>query len=317
MTGADPEGTIARARFGPVRVIFGERGGRYPEGNSLIVEGDREHVLVDPSLALVGAGGELPRADRVLNSHCHEDHIAGNHLYPRAPWLVHAADRPGFRSLDDMMAIYGYQEPADEEIDRVFRKLVVEQFHYTPRADVEALCEGDRFDLGGVTLEVIHTPGHTRGHCCFLVEWSESGSTRRLLYLGDIDLSSFGPYYGDASSDLGQFRRSLQRLRQLPASVWITSHHKGVLTDRAAFDDALRAFAARLDEREARLLRMLERGPRTPADLAQERLLYPPGHADLWVDCAEARSIAQHLDELVAAGRVVRRGDARFALAAG
>ena len=32
--------------------------------------------------------------------------------------------------------------------------------------------------------------------------------------------------------------RSLQRLAELPASVWITSHHKGVIDDRAQFVDA-------------------------------------------------------------------------------
>jgi len=63
--------------------------------------------------------------------------------------------------------------------------------------------------------------------------------------------------------------------------------------------------AARIDEREARLLQMLEAGPRTLAELARERLLYPPHATDLWVDAAEARTIEQHLAELHASGRVL------------
>jgi hypothetical protein len=91
-----------------------------------------------------------------------------------------------------------------------------------------------------------------------------------------------------------------------------------VLTDRAAFVGALHTFAARIDEREARLLQMLDAGPRTLAELVRQRLLYPPRHEELWVDFAEQRSISQHLDELIGAGRVAFDvSAAQYALAAG
>jgi hypothetical protein len=60
---------------------------------------------------------------------------------------------------------------------------------------------------------------------------------------------------------------------------------------------------------------MLAAGAQTLAGLVQQRLLYPPHADDLWIDCAEARSINQHLDELIAAGRVRSVDGARFALA--
>jgi glyoxylase-like metal-dependent hydrolase (beta-lactamase superfamily II) len=139
-----------------------------------------------------------------------------------------------------------------------------------------------------------------------------------IAFIGDIDLSGFGPYYGDASSNLADFRRSLARLPALPARAWITSHHRGVYTDRAAFEEALAAFAAKIDEREARLLQMLAAGPQTLDELVRQRLLYPPHADDLWIDCAEARSIGMHLDELAAAGRVVHEpADGRFRLTPG
>jgi len=46
------------------------------------VRGGEETVVIDPSLGLLPRRGRLPRVDRVLNSHCHEDHLAGNHLFP-------------------------------------------------------------------------------------------------------------------------------------------------------------------------------------------------------------------------------------------
>ena len=153
-----------------VTVLIGARGGKYPHGNSVLVRGASETVLIDPSLSLIGRA-PLPRIDRVVNSHCHEDHIAGNHLFPTVPWHVHAADVVGLRSLDDMMAIYGYAAA----IDAAFRHVVVDEFHYAARPDATAYADGDVFDLGGTRIRVLHAPGHTRGHCCLHIEPDEIG----------------------------------------------------------------------------------------------------------------------------------------------
>ena len=48
-------------------------------------------------------------------------------------------------------------------------------------------------------------------------------------------------------------------------------------------------------------------------DLVAQRLLYPVGYDGLWVVDAETRTIRQHLEELVAAGRVREEDDGRFA----
>ena len=56
-------------------------------------------------------------------------------------------------------------------------------------------------------------PGHTRGHSAFHVESDD------VFFLADIDLSSFGPYYGDAWSDLEDFERSLVQVRARGAAT--------------------------------------------------------------------------------------------------
>ena len=189
------------------------------------------------------------------------------------------------------------------------RRKIEAEYCYTPRPDATGYDDGAVWELGGVRVRALHMPGHTSGHCVLLVE------PQGIAFIGDIDLSGFGPYYGDASSSLADFRRTLSRLPEMPATAWVTSHHKGVYTDRPAFLSALQAFVARLDEREARLLQMLADGSRTLNDLVRQRLLYP-AHADaLWVDCAERRSITQHLAEGVAAGRVREDGDGHYRLA--
>lgn len=284
-----------------VSLLGSPRGGKYPDGRPLLVAGREERVVIDPSLALVGRAGDPPPADRVLNSHCHEDHVAGNHLYPDAPWCLPEADLPGMMSLDGLMAIYGFDGPTRED----FARVVVERFHFTPRADAQAFADGDVFDLGGVTVRAIHAPGHTRGHTVFHIEPDD------VLYLGDIDLSSFGPYYGDAWSSLDDFERTLAMVRGFTARRYATFHHVGVLDGREAFVERLDRFAAVIARREAALLAFLAE-PRRLDEIVAHRFVYRLGDAVPFADAVERRSMEQHLTRLVTAGAVEVTAPGRF-----
>lgn len=297
---------VPSASFGPVTVYFGDKSGKYPDGNQVVVRGRDATVAFDTPQVANRIGAVLGEADLVILGHVHEDHMAGLHLMRDTPVHVHEADVAAARSWAGLCRHYGY--PPDV-LEALHRKIEVD-FHYAPRPDAVAYVDGAVWDLGRTRVRALHFPGHTAGHCVLLVE------PQGIAFIGDIDLSGFGPYYGDASSNLADFRRSLQRLPEIPATVWITSHHKGVIDDRATFLERLAAFGQRIDEREARLLQRLAGGPRTRDELVRERLLYPPHADDLWIDCAEARSIAQHLDELLEDGRVCYDGStARYRLA--
>ena len=288
--------------LGPhVTLVAGPHGGKYPDGQPLLVRGRHESIVIDPSLALVDRPGGTPQADRVLNSHCHEDHVAGNHLYPKAAWCLPEADLPGIRSLDGLMAIYGFTGAGRD----AFARTVVEQFHFTPRADASAFRDGDVFELGGVRVRVIHAPGHTRGHSLFHIEPDD------VLYLGDIDLSSFGPYYGDAWSSLEDFEHTLAMVRELPARWYVTFHHIGVLEGRAAFLERLDRFTAVIARRERALLDFLAE-PRSLDDIAAHRFVYRPGDDIPYAATVEVRSMGQHVDRLLAAGRVVEVTPGRY-----
>ncbi len=125
------------------------------------------------------------------------------------------------RSIDAFLDVYGMPEP----VRSTWRQQVLDQFHYTERADATPFSHGDRYDLGGVTVTVVHLPGHTRGHSGFLVE------PDGVLYVADIDLSSFGPYYGDHWSDLEDFERSMDRCardrRRLVRHLAPQGRHRG------------------------------------------------------------------------------------------
>lgn len=298
MAAASPSDLV----LGAASVCFGEGRGKYPQGNSLFVRGREESLVIDPSLGLIPRRDALPHADRVLNSHCHEDHVAGNHLFPDVPWHVHEADLPGLQSFAGFLAIFGYD---DAGVAEGWAQLVRERFHYTERPDAVPFRDGDVFELGGgVRVRVIHTPGHTRGHSALYVE------PDAVLYLGDIDLSSFGPYYGDAWSDLEDFERSLARVRDVEARHYATFHHIGVV-DRPSFLQRLDRYAAVIEDRERRLLAFLSE-PRTLAEVAEHRFVYRRTDPVPFAGPVERRSMSQHIARLVRQGRVRELEPGRF-----
>jgi glyoxylase-like metal-dependent hydrolase (beta-lactamase superfamily II) len=293
---------IARADFGRVSVFFGEKSGKYPDGNQVVVRGTDTRAAFDTPLVANRIGAELDEAELVVLGHVHEDHMAGLHRLRHAPVHVHELDLEAARSWEGLARHFGLSPSAQaamlEKIER--------EFHYAPRPDAVGYSDGACWELGGSRVRAIHMPGHTSGHCVLLVE------PEGVAFIGDIDLSGFGPYYGDATSQLAQFRRSLQRLPELPARIWVTSHHRGVYTERAAFLDALAAFAAKIDERSERLMALLREAPRTLAELVAIRLLYPLDYEAPWVLDVERRTISQHLDELLAEGRLAVDDEGRY-----
>jgi glyoxylase-like metal-dependent hydrolase (beta-lactamase superfamily II) len=286
-------------RLGPVSIYFGEKSGKYPDGNQVVVRGADTLVAFDTPLVANRLGDELLAADLVVLGHVHEDHMAGLHRLPHAPVYVHEADAEAARSWPGLARHYGYAPAVLEGMHAKIER----EFHYVPRPDALAYANGASWDLGGgVTVRAIHAPGHTSGHCALLVE------PGGIAFIGDIDLSSFGPYYGDATSSLAAFRKTLAAVKGLPARAWITSHHKGVITDRGNFLGLLAAFASRLEAREEAIAAFLRARPATLEELIAHRFVYPKELHDLFYEDVERRTISQHLDSLAQSGRVRRDG---------
>jgi hydroxyacylglutathione hydrolase len=118
-------------------------------------------VVIDAPPDSAGIGELLRRLELapvgLLLTHGHIDHIGGAgavaaqwqlsaYLHPDDDWL--ATD-----PLGQLRALWGAMPPGDyEQPDRYL-----------------ALEHGEVLDLAGLDIEVVHTPGHTPGHCCFLL----------------------------------------------------------------------------------------------------------------------------------------------------
>ena len=292
-------------RFGAVSVHLGHKSGKYPDGNQVLVRGPELRVAFDTPLVSNHIGPEFDAVDLVILGHVHEDHMAGLHRVPEARVQVHEADLRAAQSWPGLCAHYGYPPDVLAEM----KAMIERDFHYVPRPDATAYNHDHPWDLGGgVRIRAHHLPGHTSGHCDLVVE------SEGVAFIGDIDLTGFGPYYGDATSSLQAFRKSLAEVAQLDAQIWVTSHHRSVITDRSKFLADLAGFAAKIDERSEKLIAYLRDGPQVLDQLVARRLLYPPGFSLPYVESAERNSIRMHLNELIDQG-MVQAADGRFALA--
>jgi glyoxylase-like metal-dependent hydrolase (beta-lactamase superfamily II) len=283
-----------------VSVLVGTDTGKYPSGNSLLVRGTRESIVIDPSVDVVAKGGAPIAIDAVINSHAHEDHIPGNGLFSDARVHVHDADLPGVQTLDGLMDIYGFEGEARDG----FKKVIVEEFNFAPRPDAHGFSDGAVFDLGETKIEAVHLPGHTRGHSGFRI-------SEGVFFLSDIDLTGFGPYYGDVWSDLEDFEESLRKVRDEDADFYVTFHHKGVIEGRKNFLELLDAFGAVITRRHDAMLDFLVE-PHSIEDMIARRFIYRPHVKSVFADQVEHRSAFLHLQRMQTRGEVKEVETGRF-----
>jgi len=267
--------------------VSGEKNAKFPFSNGLMIETGLR-VLVDTGFgpsrrAAVKAAGKV---DVIVNTHFHIDHAYGNQFFPEAQIWAHALDAPALRSTEQFRAYTGFTGVRE-----------FPDFPGGPPAQVvdRELMDGEVLDFGDIVLKVIHTPGHTPGH----ISLFEPNSG--ILFSGDIDLSPFGPWYGNMRSDLEEFRRSINRLVELNPKVIMTGH-SGIISDN--IQERLRNYADKFDLRDEQILQNLS-ASKTLADLVEMKIIYRrfPEPQRLY-RFFEGVMLEKHLHSLLSQGKV-------------
>lgn len=279
--------------FGPVRFIPGPNRGKYPHCHSLFIPGDG--ILIDPGAnrRQLQRLREQDLVREIWLTHWHEDHWMHLDLFDDLPLRLHPADAPPLASMDALLDAYGIADPA---FRRDFACILETRFHFRSRLPRADLTDGLTLLLDSVTVDVIHTPGHTPGHLCFF--FRQPG----ILFLGDYDLTPFGPWYGDRDSSIAQTITSIERLRQIPARVWLAGHETGVFTE--APDDLWDDYLAVIGRREGALGRFLAM-PRRLEEIVDQWIVYRKAREPIdFFRFAEAAIIRKHLERMMQVGIV-------------
>jgi glyoxylase-like metal-dependent hydrolase (beta-lactamase superfamily II) len=155
--------------------------GQFEEVISFLMIGDDFALMFDTGL---GIGNIRRVVDQltdldvvVLNSHTHYDHIGGNHLFD----TIYGLDTEYTRAR-------ALGSPPDAVADFLREGWVWKPFpEGFSKADYQSLAftidkivgEGDRIDVGGRVLEILHTPGHAPDSICLI------DRENRILFTGD------------------------------------------------------------------------------------------------------------------------------------
>lgn len=117
-------------------------------------ENTKEAVVIDPGddadrILMTLAKAEL-KVKYLINTHGHFDHVGANKQMKevtKATIAIHPGDEPMLNELSKSAAMFGLSA------------------ENSPPAD-QLLNDGDKIKFGEITLEVIHTPGHSMGGIC-------------------------------------------------------------------------------------------------------------------------------------------------------
>lgn len=158
----------------------------------------------------------------VVNSHGHVDHACGNeafggaYIHPLDMQLCREHNGPQMRRAELDVA----EVPPDFDLDAHLR---------LGPGELRPVGEGASFDLGGVTLQVLHLPGHTAGSIGL---WCQE---KRLLFAGDA-MNCFVWLFLPEAQDLGTYIRTLHKAAGLPFTHMIQSHEPDPVPKRKLWD---------------------------------------------------------------------------------
>jgi glyoxylase-like metal-dependent hydrolase (beta-lactamase superfamily II) len=156
------------------------------------------------------------------------DLLAKHDLYPAALLITHGhVDHVGAAgTLAARFSVSAYIHPADEYLYADPAAQVRALFGLGVPGDYDppdrwTLLEGsERLELAGISLDVLHTPGHTPGHCCFHVPDEGVLFSGDQLFAGSIGRTD--PPGGDYDTLMASMR---DRVVPLPADTTVFPGH--------------------------------------------------------------------------------------------
>ncbi len=223
----------------PAWLVFLQR--TYPSANSVLVR-TAHPVLFDTGFGsdfsaterLVREAGVAPEdLTLIVNSHYHSDHVGGNHGFQRygVPIAAHRWEAALVNRRDREACTADWLDQPVEPY----------------RVDV-SLSDLDEIDAGGVTLRVLHTPGHSQGHLSLYAP--DDG----VLIVGDVfhgdDVAWINPFREGVTS-LDRALETLDRLARLPLRYACSGHGAAMTDPLAAIDAARRRYEGWLTRLES------------------------------------------------------------------
>lgn len=192
----------------------------WEETHCYLLCGQKRATLIDTGLGVSNIRNVVDELTSlpvmVVTTHVHWDHIGGHQYFDNI--AVHESEK-------DWLSV---QFPMP--LDIVKKNLTMHSCSFPEGFNIDdyqiyrgspqsLLHDGDWLDLGGREIQVIHTPGHSPGHCCFYEP------ERKHLYSGDLVykgcLYAFYP-----TTDPQLFYQSVKRIQGYKVEKVLPGHHQ-------------------------------------------------------------------------------------------
>ncbi|HOD14479.1 MAG TPA: MBL fold metallo-hydrolase [Spirochaetota bacterium] len=285
-----------------ISIVFTESG--FSSSNCVHVKDGASTLMIDSGAGAAMTPVEPWTVDMLLCSHHHLDHIGGNDMFTKAVIRAHPFEREAMQSCGKLLASDSWSELMDVENFMMSKTLFGKPNRlYEPfRVDGD-LADGQVVECGRTKINVMHTPGHTAGHCSFY--FPADG----IVFTGDICLTAVGPWYGDSDSSIESFIASINRIIDLKPRLLVTGHCTRVVEENIGA--VLAEYRDRIMRREEKILGYVKRNPSTIHELAKMHFIYPEHPSD-FVLYWEKSIVRTHLNRLMAMGEMCLGDNGRY-----
>lgn len=218
---------------------------------SILINGGLAHILPDVRRQMQDFGLDPAKLTKILILHSHFDHIGVIPWFKRNwPAIEVCGSAETWRILQMQKAIDIANQFSRVVAEKMGLGAALQDVDFAWRDDIAGttVAEGDRIDLGGVSLNILFTPGHTN---CSITAYEPE---RKALFASD---GGGIPYregsFASANTNFTQYLESLEKMKPL-AVEFLCADHYGYVTgeDARGFID--------LTLREGRKLRAMMEG---------------------------------------------------------
>lgn len=292
-------------QIGPLMILEGPNHSKVPFSRSLYMN-SRDKVLIDTGAnpTELRALNDQHGVQLIINTHYHPDHTLHNHLFPNVEKWINPLEFETIQSIEGIARGNGvYQEWGQEGVEAL-RKHMPEEWVQNLGEISGTYQYEEEYNFSGVKVNFLHTPGHTEGYS------SPYFPDLGVVYVGDFDMTSFGPWYFGMDGDINAFIESGRRLLELDADTYITGHQKGIFT-KQEFIMAMEKFLAIIDQRDETIEKYASQGMNFE-ELTNIGIFYPKKILSTMILRTWERSgIRKHLQRL---GYTVHESSSEIAL---
>lgn len=279
-------------RMGPIMIVEAPNNSKVPFSRSLYID-CQDKVLIDsgadPNTLL-----EINRQygiELIVNTHYHPDHTRHNHLFENATKWINPIELENALTIEGIAKLNGvYKEWGPDGVE-MWRKNLPQEWVINVGGFSGSYEYEMEYSFGGVKVIFLHTPGHTAGLSC--PYFPELG----VVYVGDYDMTSFGPWYNGTDGSIEDFIESGKRLLTLDADTFITGHQKGIFS-KHEFQQAMENFLAIIEKRDETIEQYVRQGL-TFDELTNIGIFYPQkALKEIILKTWERSGIRKHLNRL-------------------